>query len=63
MNGREYQAIQQNPEKPSRWGRLVRTGHQVVQFRDIQTNKFVAVALDGKVIEYGTMRRRPQPQG
>jgi hypothetical protein len=36
MNGREYQAIEQNPDKPSRWGRLARTGHQVVQFKDVQ---------------------------
>jgi len=24
MNGRKYQAIEQNPEKPSRWGKLAR---------------------------------------
>ncbi len=34
MNGREYEAIEQNPEKPSRWGQLAREGHQVVQFKD-----------------------------
>ena len=32
MGGREYQAIEQNPEKPSRWGKLAREGHRVVQF-------------------------------
>ena len=53
MKGREYQAIEQNLLKPSRWGQLAREGHQVVQFRDIQTNKYVAVAIDGKVQEYG----------
>ena len=53
MNGREYQAIEQNPAKPSRWGRLAGNGHQVVQFKDAQTNRFVAVAVDGDVIEYG----------
>jgi len=53
MDGREYQAIEQNPEKPSRWGQLARAGRQVVQFRDIQTGKYVAVAVDGKVQEYG----------
>ena len=51
--GKEYQAIQQNPEKPSRWGKLAREGHRVVQFRDLQTQKYVAVAVDGKVKEYG----------
>lgn len=58
MDGREYQAIEQNPEKPSRWGQLAREGRQVVQFKDIQTNKFVAVAVDGKVQLYGN---RPTP--
>ena len=34
MDGREYQAIEQNAAKPSRWGQLAREGHQVVQFKD-----------------------------
>ncbi len=50
--GHEYQAIEQNPEKPSRWGKLARDGHQVVQFKDVASNKFVAVAVDGKVTLY-----------
>jgi hypothetical protein len=50
---REYQAIEQNPEKPSRWGQLAREGRRVVQFRDLQTHKYVAVAVDGEVREYG----------
>lgn len=53
MAGQEYQAIEQNPEKPSRWGKLAREGHRVVQFRDLATGKYVAVAVDGKVKEYG----------
>jgi hypothetical protein len=53
MGGREYQAIEQNPEKPSRWGKLAREGHRVVQFRDLETEKYVAVAVDGKIKEYG----------
>ena len=52
MNGREYQAIEQNPEKPSRWGQFARQAHQVVQFRDVVTHKYVAVAVDGEVTEY-----------
>jgi hypothetical protein len=51
--GREYQAIEQNPEEPSRWGRMAQQGKQVVQFRDLQTNKYIAVAVDGKLFEYG----------
>jgi hypothetical protein len=51
--GREYQAIEQNPEKPSRWGQMAREGHRVVQFRDLETQKYVAVVVDEKVQEYG----------
>ena len=58
MNGNEYQAIEQNPEKPSRWGYLARQGHQVVQFRDLASQGYVAVAVDGEVKEYGRMKQR-----
>jgi len=50
--GRNYQAIEQNPEKPSRWGQMAREGHKVVQFRDADSGKYVAVAVDGKVRGY-----------
>jgi hypothetical protein len=53
MNGRVLDAIEQNREKPSRWGKLAREKHQVVQFRDVDTNKYVAVSVDGEVREYG----------
>ncbi len=53
MGGKEYQAIEQNPEKPSRWGKLAREGHRVVQVRDLETQKYVAAVVDGKVTEYG----------
>jgi hypothetical protein len=53
MDGREYTAIEQNPDKRSRWGQLAKAGHQVVQFKDNETNRFVAVMVDGKVKEYG----------
>ncbi len=36
MGGRQYAAIEQNPGKPSRWGQLARSGHQVVQFKDVR---------------------------
>src|SRR5450755_4647264 len=45
VGGHEYQAIEQNPEKPSRWGQLARSGHQVVQFKDAENNRFVAVVV------------------
>lgn len=56
MGGEEYQAIEQNPEKPSRWGQLARAGHKVVQFKKVATNHYVGVAVDGEVKEYGRMR-------
>lgn len=53
MNGRLLEAIEQNPDKLSRWGKLAREKHQVVQFLDPETHKYVAVSVDGKVQEYG----------
>ena len=53
MAEREYQAIEQNPDKPSPWGKMAREGKRVVQFRDIKSGKYVAVVFDGKVMEYG----------
>ena len=51
--GREFDAIEQNPQKPSRWGKLAREKHQVVQFRDVGSQKYVAVSVDGEITEYG----------
>jgi hypothetical protein len=50
--GKMLEAIEQNPEKPSRWGQMAREKHQVVQFMDAETHKYVAVSVDGKVREY-----------
>src|SRR5258706_4381471 len=58
MNGRVLEAIEQNREKPSRWGKLAREKHQVVQFRDVETHKYVAVSVDGEVREYGREREK-----
>jgi hypothetical protein len=54
LNGRVFEAIEQNPEKPSRWGKLAREKHQVVQFRDVEKHKYIAVSVDGEVREYGS---------
>ena len=58
IDGREYQMIEQNPEKPSRWGRLAREGHRVVQVRDVESGKYIAAVVDGKVKEYGALKPR-----
>jgi hypothetical protein len=60
MVGHEFAAIEQNPDKPSQWGQLARSGHQVVQFRDCATNRFVEVAEDGNITEYGARNNRCQ---
>ena len=52
MGGKEYQAIEQNPEKPGRWGKLARDGRRVVQVRVLGTQKYVAAVVEGKVTEY-----------
>jgi len=52
FNGRTLEAIEQNRDKPSRWGQLAREKHQVVQFRDVETHKYVAVSVDGAVHQY-----------
>jgi hypothetical protein len=60
MGERQYTAIEQNAEKPSRWGQLARSGHQVVQFKDVASNKFAGVSVDGSVTVYGVGKRRDQ---
>lgn len=56
VNGREFLAIEQNAATPSNWAQLARAGHEVVQFKDAVTGRFVAVAVDGAVQEYAAMR-------
>ena len=58
VEGQEYEAIEQTPEKPSRWGQLARNGRQVVQFKDAESNRFVAVVVDGEVTFYGAGKQR-----
>jgi hypothetical protein len=53
LNGRKFEAIEQNRDKPSRWGQLAREKHQVVQFKDVVTHKYVAVSVDDEITEYG----------
>lgn len=57
-DGRRYMAIEQNPNKVSRWAKLAKAGHHVIQFKDVRTNRFIAVVVDGVVKEYEKMRNR-----
>jgi hypothetical protein len=61
MGERPYAAIEQNRDKPSRWGQLAGSGHQVVPFKDVQSNRFVAVAVDGEARERGAEEKRNRP--
>ena len=61
LGGNQFAAIDQSPDKPSRWGQLARGGHQVVQSEDAAANRFVAVAVDGEFTEHGAGKRRGQP--
>lgn len=54
-DGKQYEAIEQNPEKSSRWAKLAREKHQVVQFIELESHKYVAVSIDGKVRPYAHM--------
>lgn len=58
LNGRRLEAVEQNRDKPSRWGKLAREKHQVVQFRDVELGKYVAVSVDGEVMRYGEFRKQ-----
>jgi hypothetical protein len=54
LNGHTFEAIEQNPEKPSRWGQLARARHKVVQFRDAESHQYIAVSVDGKLKHYAS---------
>ena len=58
VDGHQYQAIEQNQQKPSRWGQLARSGHQVVQFKYADSNRFVAAVVDGEVTFYGAIEKQ-----
>jgi tRNA A-37 threonylcarbamoyl transferase component Bud32 len=48
VGGHPYEAIEQNPEKDSRWGKLAREGHRVIHFKDLATGTYLAVTVDGE---------------
>jgi hypothetical protein len=63
MDGREYQAVEQNAEKPSRWGQLAREGHQVVHPEVINSAIRTAEPSRLKVLPSGTRSLRPAESG
>lgn len=51
-DGQKIVAIEQNPNTGSRWARLAARGYKVVQFKDVETNKYIGVSVNGEVKEY-----------
>ena len=61
MGGPHYAASERTHDKLGSCGELARSGHQVVQFKDVQSNRFEAVAGDGEAKEYGTGKSLEHP--
>jgi hypothetical protein len=49
--------IEQNPATGSRWAKLAREGHRVMQFKNLATNRYFANVVDGRVTFYGGSSR------
>ena len=50
FDGRDFRALEQNPNTKSRWAAMARKGQKVMQFLD--GGKYLAVVADGKVHLY-----------
>ncbi len=53
VEGHPVTGIEQNPHTASRWAKLAQAGHKVMQFRDGESGRYIAVVVDGKVKFYG----------
>jgi hypothetical protein len=51
LGGEAFRGLEQNPETPSRWAKLARQGHRIMQF--LSEGRYVANIVDGKVTFYG----------
>ncbi len=54
FEGQPLRGLEQNPETPSRWAQLARSGHKVMQF--LSGGRYVGNVVDGKVTLYGSKR-------
>jgi hypothetical protein len=50
FDAREFRGLEQNPETSSRWAKLAREGHSVMQF--LSEGQYFANVVDGKVTLY-----------
>ncbi len=58
VEGHKVVGIEQNPQTASRWAKLAREGHQVMQFREGDSGRYIAVVVDDKVTIYGRAARQ-----
>ena len=47
--------LEQNPNTESRWAKLARAGHKVMQF--LSAGRYIGVVVDGKVTLYGGKKK------
>jgi hypothetical protein len=59
VGGHECQAIEQNPQKPSRMGAAGAERSSGCAIQGRRNNRFVAVVVDGEVTYYGASKKRP----
>lgn len=55
-----FEGIEQNPEKPSRWGQLARDGKRIMQFR--HGGRYVANVCEGVLTRYPMWRSKGLPE-
>jgi len=56
FDGRDFRALEQNPNTKSRWAAMARKGQKVMQF--LEGGKHAAVVADGKVHLYPNKKSR-----
>jgi hypothetical protein len=54
--GERLRGLEQNPQTTSRWAQMARKGAKVMQF--LSGGRYVAVVADGKIIHYGSSRKK-----
>jgi hypothetical protein len=55
FEGQPLRGLEQNPNTESRWAKLARAGHKVMQF--LSEGRYIGVVVDGKVTLYGGKKR------
>jgi len=59
FGGQPLRGIEQNPETASRWAKLAREGHRVMQFT--AGGRYIANVVDGKVNSYQKSAPKKSP--